>query len=68
MFGDFDGKRRDLVGVGADKPLQGTRQVVVFCVADQLKQVFTQAATRCSSTDDMRRPKNLRLNKLDTSN
>ena len=34
MFGNFNGERRYLVGVGTDKSLQGTRQVVVFRLTD----------------------------------
>ena len=39
MFGDFDGERSDLVGVSADKALQGTRQIVILRLTDQLKQI-----------------------------
>jgi len=40
VFSDFDGKRSNLVGVSADKSLQGTRQVVVFSLANQLQQIY----------------------------
>jgi len=46
VFGDFDGKRCNIIGVCAHEALKSTRQIVVFRLTDQLQKIYAQESNK----------------------